>query len=419
MERSAARRGGFLIRAVALVVTLTVTSLVSCARSDDNASPSTGRRSSTTTGSGGTRPSSGADASGAKGKPFDGYGNYASKQYKGTQHWICHPRLTKDPCRDLDTTVIQADGSRQVKRAKAADHPAIDCFYVYPTASDDPSKNSDFNVDASEIGTVRAQAARYASVCRVFAPAYRQITLQGLGSGFTPAARNLAYGDVLDAWKTYITRENSGRGVVLIGHSQGAGILAVLLKAEIDGNAKLRPLLLSAILLGTSVSVPKGKVVGGDLKNVPGCTSADQTGCVISYSSYPAAQPPKDGAIFGRSASPGQRSLCVDPTDLAGGNGRADTVLPTNRSLLGGVQGLARITTPYASLPGALVAACTEANGYTFLGYKPAGGTDRRPVAALLNEQLGPAWGLHLLDANLAQDDLISVVRREAKNYKP
>ncbi len=408
------------VRFVAGGLALAALLFVSCAGSNDSASPSADKKASstaTTSAKTGSTPTSAA-RSAPKTQPFTGYGLYASKQYKGTRHWICHPGLSTDPCRRIDTTVIKADGSRTVLGVKrAAVKPPVDCFYVYPTTSTDPPPNSDFNVDASEIDTVRAQVASYGSACRVFAPAYRQITLRGLGGGVTPAARKLAYDDVLDAWKTYITAENRGRGVVLIGHSQGAGILAQLLKAEIDGRPQLRRHLVSAILLGTSVSVPQGKAIGGDLKHVPGCTSASQTGCLISYVSFPAAQPPAPGAFFGRSRGPGLQALCVNPVALAGGDGRADTVVPVKRSLLGAVEGLDGITTAFASLPGALTATCTQRGDYTFLAYRPAGGADRRPVAALLREQLGPNWGLHLLDANLPQDDLIQIVKREGVAY--
>jgi hypothetical protein len=32
----------------------------------------------------------------------------------------------------------------------------------------------------------------------------------------------------------------------------------------------------------------------------------------------------------------------------------------------------------------------------------------------MLEQRLGPTWGLHLYDANLAQDDLIALVARQA-----
>ena len=92
--------------------------------------------------------------------------------------------------------------------------------------------------------------------------------------------RALAYDDVLDAWNYYLQHDNNGRGVVLIGHSQGSGVLTQLIRNEIDGKP-VQSRLISALLLGTSLAVPKGKDVGGAFQHVPLCHSATDTGCVI------------------------------------------------------------------------------------------------------------------------------------------
>ena len=55
------------------------------------------------------------------------------------------------------------------------------------------------------------------------------------GNGRAILDRGLGYDDVRDAWNYYLQHDNHGRGVVLIGHSQGAYVLAALLAQEIDG----------------------------------------------------------------------------------------------------------------------------------------------------------------------------------------
>lgn len=345
--------------------------------------------------------------------PYEGYGDHEPAQYAGTSNWICHPDLEADACEDLTTTVVEPDGTNRVDELEPAEEPAFDCFYVYPTVSSDPTPASDLAVDDSETGTVRAQAARYASQCRVFAPAYRQITLAGLGGGAGQGEREQAYADVLDAWKTYVVEANGGRGVVLLGHSQGAGHLRALLAEEIDTDAELRSLLVSAVLLGTSVAVPEGEAVGGDLQEIPACDSADSFACVVSYSSYPAEAPPAEGAIFGRAAE-GERAICVDPAELLGEDGPVSAVLPTAGSLLGGIAGLEDVETPYVSLAGAVRTACEEVEGFSYLSVALADPADPRPVAGLVEQRLGPTWGLHLLDANVGQDALIELVTRQA-----
>ncbi len=56
---------------------------------------------------------------------------------------------------------------------------------------------------------------------------------------------------------------NKGRGIVLIGHSQGSLMLEQLIKEQFDPNAALRKQLVSAMLLGGNVLVPEGQREGG------------------------------------------------------------------------------------------------------------------------------------------------------------
>jgi len=84
---------------------------------------------------------------------------------------------------------------------------------------------------------VKIQAARLTSVCDVYAPVYRQVTLPALFGTLPPEAgapdRELAYSDAAAAWDYYMAHHNKGRGVVLIGHSQGAGILKRLVQERL------------------------------------------------------------------------------------------------------------------------------------------------------------------------------------------
>ena len=101
-------------------------------------------------------------------------------------------------------------------------NPPIDCFYVYPTVSDENRGNADLTIGLRQILVAQTQAARFSQVCKVYAPMYRQITNRGLTTPSLHAKPLLAYGDVLAAWRDYLAHWNHGRGVVLIGHSQGA-----------------------------------------------------------------------------------------------------------------------------------------------------------------------------------------------------
>jgi hypothetical protein len=126
---------------------------------------------------------------------------------------------------------------RRLGRGRAAefvpaDDPPVDCFYVYPTISRDETPYSDWEASPEEAGyVVLHQAARIASTCRVFAPIYRQRTLTALlaslGGSDPPGGQGGdPFAGVLDAFRTCMAEDNDGRGFVLVGHSQGAGLSA-------------------------------------------------------------------------------------------------------------------------------------------------------------------------------------------------
>ena len=128
--------------------------------------------------------------------PFAGY---ESEQYQNQQAWLCHPDAEDNICRSsLDITVVQADGSTQSEIFQAAQSPAVDCFYLYPTVSLDSTSNSDMNAGEEEIFVTQNQAARLRQLCRLFVPIYRQVTVAALFSEEAPGDFDVAYGDALD-----------------------------------------------------------------------------------------------------------------------------------------------------------------------------------------------------------------------------
>jgi hypothetical protein len=313
------------------------------------------------------------------------------------------------------------------RAAKPTSRP-IDCFYVYPTVSLQRTVNANLDIEANETGVALAQASRYSQVCKVYAPMYRQLTIAAIGGDATAEAAATAYGDVRDAWRDYLAHDNHGRGVVLIGHSQGAGMLIQLVRGEIDKKPKARKLLVAAYLLGGNVAVPKGRDVGGDFTHVSACRKRTQTGCVVAFSTYNET-PPAD-AIFGRvnggfnrvrgAAAENSEILCVNPAALSGGSAPVHAYYPAHTDL--GVLtsslppgSLASIPTAWATFPGLYRAECKQENGASYLlvdEQRTAG--DTRP--ALVNS-LGPTWGLHLVDANIAVGDQVPLVAAQAKAW--
>jgi hypothetical protein len=313
-------------------------------------------------------------------------------------------------------------------RAKPAKSPPVDCFYVYPSVSAQSTMNADLSIDPELTAVAEAQASRFSQACRVFAPVYRQLTVVATGSagGQSADARAVAYDGVLSAWREYLARYNKGRGVVFIGHSQGAGMLTRLLGSEIDPNPKLRRRLVSALLLGGNVTVAAGRDSGGDFQNIRGCRRRDQTGCVVAYSSFDQQPPPN--SVFGRvgggaSARTGEGTgldvLCVNPVAPGGGFGALDTYRRTSLvpGPIGAIGGPApSAPTPWVRYSRLYSGECLTANGATWLQITDIGGpADQR--LRFQNPILGPTWGLHLADVSIALGNLVDLVRTQARAY--
>ncbi len=231
--------------------------------------------------------------------------------------WLCRPGLSDNPCTsNLTTTVVRANGTTYVQRARPARNPPIDCFYVYPTVSTQPAGNANLHIDPQERAVAIAQAARFSQVCRVYAPMYPQLTVAAIRNGIRPQAAVIAYLGVLSAWQDYLAHYNKGRGVVLIGHSQGASLLIALIKHEVDPSPTERRLLVSAVLMGGNVTVPTGQVVGGDFTHIPACRTNTQTGCVVAYSTF--SSPPPANSFFGRVGTSISAISGLSPTSAAG-----------------------------------------------------------------------------------------------------
>jgi pimeloyl-ACP methyl ester carboxylesterase len=331
--------------------------------------------------------------------------------------WLCRPGLANDPCTSsLAATVLRPSGAARVERATPSADPPVDCFYVYPTVSAQQTVNANRRIGLREREVAIAQASRFSQVCRIFAPVYRQVTLAALAhpKRITPADALLAYGDVERAFDDYLAHDNHGRGIVLVGHSQGAIILTRLLARRIDPDSALRHRLVSAFLLG-------GNVTTGDFRHVAPCRARQQTGCVVAYSSFTSA--PAAHSQFGRTDSNAGvglltprsargRIVCVNPAAPDGGRHALRPYLPTLAFILSGSAVAA--ATPWVGYAGGYTGQCESSGNATWLQIDHSAAHDRRPDLTRFD---GAVLGLHLLDVNVTLGDLVALAGNQAAAY--
>ncbi|WP_242183396.1 DUF3089 domain-containing protein [Sphingomonas sp. CARO-RG-8B-R24-01] len=355
----------------------------------------------------------------------------ASPKYESADAWLCRPGRVDACAANQDATIIRADGSRSIEHFARDESPKFDCFYVYPTVSLDPTPNSDLVAGREEQVVAAFQAGRFAKHCRVFAPLYRQVTLGALREAMLGKPmrgdRALAYADVKAAWDEYLAYDNHGRGVVLVGHSQGSGILKELVSRAIEGTPVQRQII-SVIIPGTNVAVPADRDVGGDLKSTPLCHSNKDTGCFVSYTSFRAEAPPPSNSRFGIVPQPDMVAACVDPAALDGKPKPTDAYLGARGAgLASAAQGPwsndgAAVTTTFVKVPGLLSTRCASSGRFRYLAVttnaNPADKrTDHIVGDVVVGGKILADWGLHLVDLPVVMGDLVELSNDQAKAW--
>lgn len=341
--------------------------------------------------------------------------------YRDENLWLCKPGIDKNYCYgDLTATEILPDGSKKIVLHILEKNPEIDCFYVYPTVdiTGPIGNHTDFSDVSPMLVPLMNQAARFNPVCAIYAPLYKQITLMTFASPDKDEYLEIAYNDVLNAFKYYLDCCNNGRRFVLMGHSQGSILLRMLIQREFESNDELRNKLLVALLIGGDVLVPEGGVQGETFKTIPLCTSVEETGCVIAYRSYAEGYPPKIPWPSG--FPPGTDSACVNPAGtepgwiyLSGSYFPAYIDFPGFQITI-----MPNITTSFFLYRNYFRARCTKGDAGSYLEISSETVTgDVREIPIPVEEiPLFDVAGLHMIDYNLALEDLIQLVRIKSAN---
>ncbi|WP_310378950.1 DUF3089 domain-containing protein [Flavobacterium sp.] len=121
---------------------------------------------------------------------------------------------------------------------------SIDVFYVYPTLITSKS-DTRWNVSIEDslqrkkvLNTaVHFQASAWANTGNLYVPYYRQAHIRSYAdfeNGGENALLN-AYSDVKASFEYYLKHYNQGKGIVLVGHSQGSTHLSKILNDFFDG----------------------------------------------------------------------------------------------------------------------------------------------------------------------------------------
>lgn len=183
--------------------------------------------------------------------------------YSKPQHWLSLP----------------ADNSKNV-----------DIFYVYPTSwyKEEPTEPNFCEIDnrIMLLGAPSAfnkQATAFETVGNIYAPYYRQVdayySLSLPEEERWNVTDSIPAKDVIAAFDYYIKNYNKGKPFILVGHSQGAIVLLLLLKNYMYDNPDAYSRMVCAYIIGYPVTA-EFMNANRHLKFAEG---ADDTGVIVSF----------------------------------------------------------------------------------------------------------------------------------------
>jgi hypothetical protein len=173
--------------------------------------------------------------------------------------------------------------------------PDVDVFFLHPTTYTEKSRITFWNGnifdeklrEKTETTTLQFQASIFNRAGHVYAPYYRQAHLSAY---FTDdqekakAAFALAYQDIREAFRYYLTHYHGDKPIIIASHSQGTNHAEQLIKEFFDGKP-LAEKLVAAYLIGMPIRE-------NAFRQIVPCENPEQTGCFVTWRTWKEAHAP-------------------------------------------------------------------------------------------------------------------------------
>lgn len=229
--------------------------------------------------------------------------------YSNAANWSAHPMKLFDLEIKPSYTILGPDTTDQtvINIPYPPANPVADVFVVSPTtlinSGGAPGLTPLDFVQKSAINfAIQLNFSQFGRFGRIYAPYYRQANLPAFS--MTPAQQaqqaalfDTATTDVLAAFTFFMENNHTGKPVILLGHSQGSLVLAMMLR-RMELNPALYGSWLDKIVVAVlpgmegGAYVKAGETTGGWLEQWSFCQQTAETGCLMPWMTV------KEGLLF-------------------------------------------------------------------------------------------------------------------------
>lgn len=168
-------------------------------------------------------------------------------------------------------------------RIKSSINFDVNVFFIHPTTLYNSEK---WNSDTSMFGTdpvidlsLENQVSCFAGIADIYVPHYRQMHIYSYVDTINGyKAYDVAFNDVLQAFKYFIKYLNNDKDFILAGHSQGTNHAMRLITEYIQYDTDISSKLLLSYLIGMNVKK--------SFSFIPPCESSEDLFCFLSWRTF-------------------------------------------------------------------------------------------------------------------------------------